>query len=174
MTIAVYPGTFDPVTNGHMDIIARASALFEKLMVAVYAHPQKDVLFTAEQRVDMMRKAVGSFKNVEVESYEGLTVNYMRLAKAQVMVRGLRVISDFEWEFQMALLNKKLDPGLEMVCFMTSLEYSFLSSSIVRQIAELGGCVNDLVPPHVVLALGRVYRERQGASVNPHDREGRE
>jgi pantetheine-phosphate adenylyltransferase len=164
LTVAIYPGTFDPVTNGHLDIINRASSLFDRLIVAVYSHPQKAVLFPIEQRVEMMEKAVAHLSNVEVQAFEGLTVHYMRRVGAGVMVRGLRVISDFEWEFQMALVNKKLAPELEMVCLMTSADFSFLSSSIVKQVAELGGCVSDMVPPHVEQALERAYRHRRKVS----------
>ncbi len=165
MTVAIYPGTFDPVTNGHLDIINRASSLFDRLIVAVYADPKKDVLFPMEERVEMMAKATGHLVNVEVQGYEGLTVNFMKAVGAQVMVRGLRVISDFEWEFQMALSNKKMAPELEMMCLMTSAEYSFLSSSIVKQVAELGGSVKDMVPPHVEVALKQAFERRQEAVV---------
>lgn len=165
MTVAIYPGTFDPVTNGHLDIINRASSLFDRLIVAVYADPKKDVLFPLEERVDMMAKATGHLVNVEVQGYEGLTVSFMKAVGAQVMVRGLRVISDFEWEFQMALSNKKMAPELEMMCLMTSAEYSFLSSSIVKQVAELGGSVKDMVPPHVEIALKQAFERSQKAAV---------
>ena len=165
MTVAIYPGTFDPVTNGHLDIINRASSLFDRLIVAVYADPKKDVLFPLEERVDMMAKATGHLVNVEVRGYEGLTVSFMKAVGAQVMVRGLRVISDFEWEFQMALSNKKMAPELEMMCLMTSAEYSFLSSSIVKQVAELGGSVKDMVPPHVEIALKQAFERSQKAAV---------
>ncbi len=157
MTLAIYPGTFDPVTNGHLDIINRASSLFEKLIVAVYSDPKKNVLFTMEERVDMMARATTHLRNVEVQGFAGLTVTYMRKIGAKVMVRGLRVISDFEWEFQLALVNKKMAPELEMICLMTSAEYSFLSSSIVKQVAELGGSVKDMVPPHVETALEQAF-----------------
>lgn len=157
MTLAIYPGTFDPVTNGHLDIINRASSLFEKLIVAVYSDPKKNVLFTMEERVDMMARAATHLPNVEVQGFAGLTVTFMRKIGAKVMVRGLRVISDFEWEFQLALVNKKMAPELEMICLMTSAEYSFLSSSIVKQVAELGGSVKDMVPPHVETALDQAF-----------------
>ena len=165
MTVAIYPGTFDPATNGHLDIINRASSLFEKLIVAVASDPKKDVLFNMPERVEMMTKAVAHLPNVEVQGFAGLTVNYMRDIGAQVMVRGLRVISDFEWEFQLALVNKKLAPELEMMCLMTSAEYSFLSSSIVKQVAELGGSVKDMVPHHVETALEQAFS--RGLKVGP-------
>ncbi len=157
MTVAIYPGTFDPVTNGHLDIINRASSLFEKLIVAVYADPKKNVLFNLDERVDMMAKATVHLINVEVQGFDELTVTYMRKIGAKVMVRGLRVISDFEWEFQMALVNKKMAPELEMMCLMTSADYSFLSSSIVKEVAALGGAVRDMVPPHVETALEQAF-----------------
>ena len=165
MTVAIYPGTFDPATNGHLDIINRASSLFEKLIVAVASDPKKDVLFNMPERVEMMTKAVAHLPHVEVQGFAGLTVNYMRDIGAQVMVRGLRVLSDFEWEFQLALVNKKLAPELEMICLMTSAEYSFLSSSIVKQVVELGGSVKDMVPPHVEAALEQAFS--RGLRVGP-------
>ena len=165
MTVAIYPGTFDPVTNGHLDIINRASSLFEKLIVAVYADPKKNVLFKLDERVDMMAKATAHLTNVEVQGFDELTVTYMRKVGAKVMVRGLRVISDFEWEFQMALVNKKMAPELEMMCLMTSADYSFLSSSIVKEVAALGGAVRDMVPPHVETALEQAFS--RGLKVGP-------
>lgn len=169
MTVAIYPGTFDPVTNGHLDIINRASSLFDKLIVAVYADPKKDVLFSLDERLEMMTRAVAHLPNVQVRGFQGLTVSFMKKVGAQVMVRGLRVISDFEWEFQMALVNKTMAPELEMMCLMTSAEYSFLSSSIVKQVAELGGCVTHMVPPHVEAALEKAFglREKAGAGAKP-------
>jgi len=165
LTVAIYPGTFDPATNGHLDIINRASSLFEKLVVAVASDPKKDVLFNMPERVEMMTRAVAHLPHVEVQGFAGLTVNYMRDIGAQVMVRGLRVLSDFEWEFQLALVNKKLAPELEMICLMTSAEYSFLSSSIVKQVVELGGSVKDMVPPHVEAALEQAFS--RGLKVGP-------
>ena len=153
MKIAIYPGTFDPVTNGHIDIAARAAMLFDQVIVAVYNRPSKNLLFTTEERLSMMMEAVDHLPNVVAESYEGLTVDYARQKGAGVIVRGLRVVSDFELEFQMALMNHQLAPELDLICLMTSLEYSFLSSSIVKEIAALGGCVDGLVPSHVVSLL---------------------
>jgi len=153
LTTAVYPGSFDPITNGHLDIVKRASSIFEKLILAVYDIPQKSLLFTAEERVELARKAVVDFKNVQVTSYAGITVEYARQAKAQVLVRGLRASSDFEREFEMALMNKKLAPDIELVCFMANLRYQFLSSSLLKEIIKLGGNLDDMVPPHVSAAL---------------------
>ncbi|MDP2936383.1 MAG: pantetheine-phosphate adenylyltransferase [Dehalococcoidia bacterium] len=168
MILAIYPGTFDPVTYGHLDIISRASSLFDKLIVSVYADPKKDILFSLDQRVEMMSRSTSHLPNVVVQGYEGLTVSFMKTVGAKVMVRGLRVISDFEWEFQMALSNKKMAPELEMICLMTSAEYSFLSSSIVKQIAELGGSIKDMVPPHVEAALKEAFCLGQKAAAKSH------
>ncbi len=163
MTTAVYPGTFDPITNGHVDIARRAANIFEHVTVAVYDTPPKNVLFTTEQRVAMARAVLADTKNIVVAPFTGLTVAYARKVGAQVLVRGLRVISDFENEFQMALANRKLDPSLEVVCLMTSLEHTFISSSIIKEIAKLGGCIDDLVPPLVAKAL----RERFARETDP-------
>jgi len=153
MPRAVYPGTFDPVHNGHIDIAMRAAALFDHLTLAIYARPLKNLLFTTEERQAMLEKALGNIPNISVRTYRRLTVDYARDIGAQVIVRGLRVISDFELEFQMALTNKKLAPDLECVCLMTSQEYAFISASVVKEIAMLGGCVTGMVPPHVAEAM---------------------
>lgn len=153
MTIAVYPGTFDPVHYGHTDIATRAAQLFDHLIVAVYDRPSKDLLFSIEERLAMVREAFEEVPNISVESYGGLTVEYVRRKKAKVIVRGLRVTYDFELEYQMALANKKLAPEVETVCLMTSLEHAFISSSNIKEIALAGGCVEDMVPPHVEAAL---------------------
>jgi pantetheine-phosphate adenylyltransferase len=153
LTIAIYPGSFDPITNGHLDIVKRASSIFEKLILSVYDIPLKSLLFSVVERVDLARQAVADFKNVEVVSYSGITVEYARLAKAQVIVRGLRASSDFEREFEMALMNKKLAPDIELVCFMANLRYQFLSSSMLKEIINLGGNLDDMMPPCVSAAL---------------------
>lgn len=155
MTIAIYPGSFDPITNGHLDIVKRASSIFEKLILSVYDIPQKSLLFSAAERVDLARRAVVDFKNVEVTSYSGITVEYARQAGAKVLVRGLRASSDFEREFEMALMNKKLAPDIELVCFMANLRYQFLSSSMLKEIITLGGNLDDMMPQHVSAALKR-------------------
>jgi len=159
MDIAVYPGTFDPIHNGHIDIATRAAKLFDKLIVAVYERPGKNVLFSVEERVEMARKAFENNPKINVESYNTLTVEFARSKGAKVIIRGLRVISDFELEFQMALINKKLAPEIEFLCLMTSQEYAFLSSSIVKEIAALGGCLDSMVPAHVKEALFRKLKE---------------
>lgn len=155
MTIAVYPGTFDPVHFGHIDIAERAHAVFGRVVVAVYERPQKNVLFPVEERVALMRQALAHLPNVEVASYRGLTVDFVRQLGARVMVRGLRVYADFEIEYQMALMNRRLAPEIEVLCLMTSLEYAFISSSIVKDVAMSGGSVAQLVPAHVEEALRR-------------------
>lgn len=153
MTIAIYPGSFDPVTNGHLDIVNRAAELFDQLIIGVYDVPQKDLLFSTQERADLVRKAVANLPNVRVESYSGLTVIFAQRMNAKVIVRGLRMSSDFEREFEMALMNKKLAPDIELVCLMTSLEYQFISSSLLKEACELGGVIDSLVPEHVAIAL---------------------
>jgi len=153
MTTAVYPGTFDPVHYGHMDIATRAATIFDHLFIAVYARPLKNLLFNTEERLALMREAVSDLPNVTVESYDGLTVEYVRQKGAQAIVRGLRVTFDFELEYQMALTNKKLAPDIETICLFTRLEHAFLSSSIVKEVALVGGCVEAMVAPHVQAAL---------------------
>ena len=153
MTVAIYPGTFDPLTCGHMDIIERASALFDKLVVAVYENSDKQPLFSLEQRVKLVEKAIADLPNVRVKLFTGLTVDFMHQMRAKVMIRGLRANSDFEREFEMALMNKKLAPDIELVCLMTSSRYQFLSSSLIKEVAMLGGCLEDMVPDHVEVAL---------------------
>lgn len=153
MSIALYPGSFDPATRGHVDIAERAASLFEQVVVAVYDAPPKDLLFTTEERVELMTKAVAHLPNVRVEAYSGLTVDFAKKVNAKVLVRGLRVSSDFEREFEMALMNKKLAPDMELVCFMSNLEYQFISSSLLKEACKLGGCIDNLVPEHVALAM---------------------
>ena len=155
MTTAIYPGSFDPITNGHLDIVKRASSIFEKVVIGVYDIPQKSLLFSVDERVDLAKKAVAGFSNVQVTAYAGITVEFARKIKAQVLVRGLRANSDFEREFEMALMNKKLAPDIELVCFMANLRYQFLSSSLLKEIIRLGGNLDDMVPVDVSAALKR-------------------
>jgi pantetheine-phosphate adenylyltransferase len=157
LTIAIYPGSFDPVTLGHLDIIQRAASIFDKLIVGVYDRPEKRLLFSTEERVRMAQQAVAGLKNVRAQSYSSLTVDFAKNVGAQVMVRGLRMSSDFEREFEMAMMNKKLAPHLELVCFMASLQYQFLSSSLLKEVAQLGGCLEEMVPDHVAAALKRRF-----------------
>jgi pantetheine-phosphate adenylyltransferase len=153
LTIALYPGSFDPVTNGHVDIANRAAAIFDQLIVGIFDSPPKRLLFTTEERVEMMKKALAHLPNVQVESYTSLTVQFARRVGAKVIVRGLRMGSDFEQEFAMALMNKKLAPEVEVVCFMSKLEYQFISSSLLKEVTQAGGCIEELVPEHVAAAL---------------------
>ncbi|HIE16854.1 MAG TPA: pantetheine-phosphate adenylyltransferase [Dehalococcoidia bacterium] len=157
MTTAIYPGSFDPITHGHLDIIKRASAMFEEVIVGVYDRPEKQLLFTTEERVQMARQAVAHLGNVQAQSYSGLTVDFAKQVGAKVMVRGLRMSSDFEREFEMAMMNKKLAPDIELVCLMASLEFQFLSSSLLKEVAQLGGCLQNMVPDHVADALRKKF-----------------
>jgi pantetheine-phosphate adenylyltransferase len=159
--VALYPGTFDPIHFGHVDIATRACNIFDELVVAVYDRPAKRLLFTVEERVALARQALTDLSNLRVVPYGGLTVEFARQASAQAIVRGLRVISDFELEYQMALTNRQLGPGVESVCLMTRQAHAFLSSSIVKEIALLGGDVSGMVPPHVAIALAEKRRERE-------------
>jgi pantetheine-phosphate adenylyltransferase len=153
VTIALYPGSFDPVTNGHVDIARRASSLFEKVIVGVYDTPSKKLLFDTEERVRLFMDAVADVENVEVHPYKGLTVHYAREVGAKVLVKGLRASSDFEYEFEMALMNRNVSPEIETICMITRLEYQFLSSSLLKEVHSLGGSVDNLLPPHVAAAL---------------------
>jgi pantetheine-phosphate adenylyltransferase len=153
LTIAIYPGRFDPITNGHIDVTRRAARLFGRLVFAVYKTPGKPTLFNLEERLDMARRALADMPNVEVQAFDGLAVDFAQQVKAQVMVRGLRVSADFEREFDMAMMNKKLQPGLEQVCFMASPDYQFLRSSLLKEVAKLGGNITSLVPEYVAEAL---------------------
>ena len=155
MTIAIYPGSFDPITNGHLDIATRAAKLFQKVTIGVYDTPDKHLLFTTEERVELVRQAIVNLANVKVKSFTGLTGDFARKVKAQAMVRGLRIGADFEREFDLAMMNKKLFPELEVVCLMANQEYQFLSSSLLKEAASLGGNINNFVPKHVATALRR-------------------
>ena len=153
MTVAVYPGTFDPITNGHLDVVTRAAKLFDKIIIGVYEKSDKHLVFTTEERVDSAKRAVANLSNVEVKAFSGLAVDFAKQEKAQVMIRGLRMNADFEKEFEMALMNRKLSPELDLLCLMASQEYQFLSSRLLKEVARLGGNINDLVPEHVAEAL---------------------
>ncbi len=158
---ALYPGTFDPVHLGHVDIAVRAAKLFENLVVAVYDRPAKDLMFTVEERVSLAKEALEDLPNVRVMPYGGLTVEFAREVGAEAIVRGLRAISDFELEYQMALTNRELAPEIELVCLMTRQAHAFLSSSIVKEVALLSGDVDGMVPPHVARALEARRRTRE-------------
>ena len=160
MTTAIYPGSFDPITNGHLDIATRAAKLFQKLIIGVYDTPAKELLFTTEERVDLIRQSIADLPNVDVKSFSGLAVSFAKSVGAQTMVRGLRIGADFEREFEMALMNKKLSPDCELVCLMTDLQYQFLSSSLLKEVASLGGHIDDLVPKPVAVALKKRVRNK--------------
>ena len=153
MTIAVYPGSFDPITNGHLDIATRAARLFDKLIIGIYDTPDKRILFSTDERVDLVKRTVVGIPNVEVTSFHSLAVDFAMEKGAKALVRGLRMVTDFEREFEMALMNKTLYPDLELVCLMTGLQYQFLSSSLLKEVASLGGNISDLVPKHVAEAI---------------------
>jgi len=153
MVVAVYPGTFDPPTYGHMDIIERAAALVDKLIVGIYENPGKQPLFSLERRVMLVEEAITGLPNVHIKAFEGLTVDFIHQVGGQVMIRGLRASSDFEREFEMALMNRKLAPDIELICLMTSSQYQFLSSTLIKEVAKLGGCLEGMVPDHVAVAL---------------------
>jgi pantetheine-phosphate adenylyltransferase len=159
MVRAVFPGTFDPVHYGHIDIARRAARIFDEVIIAVYDRPLKNLLFSPEDRLRLVNEVFDGDSKITVTGYSGLTVEYCRKIGAQVIVRGLRVFSDFEHEFRMALANHKLAPEVEVIAFTTSGEHSFLSSTTVREIASLGGDVTGMVPPNVVLALKKRFQE---------------
>lgn len=162
--IAIYPGSFDPVTNGHLDIIQRSSKIFEKVVVAVFCNPFKDPMFTMEERVEMLEEATKDFDNVTIDAFEGLLVDYAKQEGAQVIVRGIRAVSDFEGEFQKASMNKKLEPEIETLILMSSNEHAFLSSSAVKEAALFGGCIKGLVPPNVqqmVVKRVKEYKDKK-------------
>ena len=149
MRIAAYPGSFDPVTNGHIDVIKRSLKLFDKVIVLVGDNPQKQPAFTAEERVEMIKKALEGLRNVEVEAFEGLLLEHVKKKDCKVMIRGLRAISDFEFEFQRALMNRQLEPEIETIFIMTKDNHAFLNSSLVKEIAMFHGSVRDFVPEFV-------------------------
>ncbi|CAI8335616.1 MAG: pantetheine-phosphate adenylyltransferase [SAR202 cluster bacterium] len=153
MVTALYPGTFDPITVGHLDIAERAAALFEKLIIGVYKLPDKNLLFSTDERVALFEEAVKDIPNVEVRVFDGLVVRFAKDIGASVIVRGLRSGTDFEYEFDMTFMNRRLEPDVDVVCLMTSQEYKMFSSSLLKEVARLGGDVQDMVPDGVVKAL---------------------
>lgn len=155
---AIYPGSFDPITNGHVDIIQRGKKIFDKIIVGVLDNPKKMPLFSAEERVELIRKTFEDDRAVEVKTFSGLLVEFARQHQADAVIRGLRAISDFEYEFQMALMNRKLWSEIETLFMMPSLKYSFLSSNLVKEVFQLGGCIKDLVPPVVEEALKNKFK----------------
>jgi len=159
MVRAVFPGTFDPIHLGHIDIVKRALSLFDELVVAVYDRPLKSLLFPPQARIELVRRSFDDDKRISVVGYSGLTVDFCRTIDAKVIVRGLRVFSDFEYEFRMALANHRLAPEIEVIALITAEEHTFLSSSTVREIASLGGDVSSMVPDHVKQALHARFQE---------------
>lgn len=160
-TLAVYPGTFDPFTNGHLDILERASQIFPRMIVAVVANAEKSPLFTVEERRQIIRDATRGMKEVRVDAFDGLLVDYVSEQGASVVIRGLRAISDFEFEFQMALMNRRLADGIETVFLMPHESYTYLSSRLVKEVSLLGGTVKGLVSPMVERMLRDRYRQRK-------------
>lgn len=150
---AVYPGTFDPITNGHLDILERASAIFEKVYVLVAVNPAKNPLFSLEERIDLILCTINHLKNVEVKSFDGLVVDFARQHKCRIIIRGLRAVTDFEYELQMAMMNKKLNPDVDTIFLTPNEKFSYLTSSIVRQVASFGGDVQNFVPDCVLKKL---------------------
>ena len=160
MSIAVYPGSFDPVTYGHLDIIKRSIRVFDKLVIGILLNSEKNPLFSMEERVEFLMEATKDMENVEVKSFSGLLVDFARENNADITVRGLRAVTDFEYELQIAQINNKLDSNLDTMFFTTSTEYAYLSSTIVREIASYHGGVSELVPPYVEQKLKQKFRER--------------
>ncbi|HEV2462239.1 MAG TPA: pantetheine-phosphate adenylyltransferase [Acidobacteriaceae bacterium] len=156
---AIYPGTFDPVTNGHLDLIARGSRIFDHLVVAILLNSSKDPLFTVDERVEMLTQATASFGNVSIATFEGLLVDFAHDQQAQAVLRGIRAISDYEYELQMALMNRRLSPELETIFLMPDGKYSFVSSRLVKEVFELGGSVEGLVPKFVIDRLRQHGRQ---------------
>ncbi len=155
--IAVYPGTFDPVTNGHIDLVERSLRIFGEVIVAVAENPKKAPLFTLDERLAMLKAVTANYKNVVIEGFDGLLVDYVRKKGAVAIIRGLRAVSDFEYEMQMALMNRRLNTKIETVFLMPNEEYSFITSTIVREAASYGGDVSSLVPPDVVKKLKKKF-----------------
>jgi len=158
MTLAIYPGSFDPITLGHIDIVNRASQLFDRILIAVVTNTQKTMTFSTDERVAMAKTATGHLTNVDVDSFTGLTVELAKQKGAKILIRGLRAVSDFEFEFTMYQMNKQLNPDIEMVFMMAGLDYQFMSSSLVKEIASMHGDVSHSVPP----AVGAVLTQRYG------------
>lgn len=146
MKIAVYPGSFDPITNGHIDVIERASKIFDKVIIAVGDNPEKKPLFTIQERIDMIKEVTKNLKGIEVDGFQGLLLDYVKKKGSKIIIRGLRAVSDFEFEFQRALLNRKIDNDVETIFIMTKEDYVFLNSSIIKEMAMFGGSVKNLVP----------------------------
>ncbi len=167
MVRALFPGTFDPIHYGHVDIATRAARLFDEVIIAVYDRPLKSLMFTPEERISLVTETFKENPKVRVVGYSGLTVDFARKHDAQVIVRGLRVFSDFEFEFRMALANHRLAPDIESIAFITDEDHTFLSSSTVREIASLGGDVSSMVPPHVEIAIKNKVKNMSDQQLRP-------
>ncbi len=173
MTIFVYPGSFDPVTKGHMDIIDRASRICDKLIVAVLVNDQKSPVFSMEERMNLLRMAIGDKKQIEVQSFNGLLIHFMESVRSSTIVKGLRAVSDFENEMQMAMMNKQINPDVETLFMMTSAQYSFLSSSVVRELAKHGGPIEDFVPEEIVSVVKEKYQKMtESMAFESHENNG--
>ncbi len=160
MDTVVYPGSFDPITKGHINIIKRAVNLFDEVIVAVFNNPNKDHIFSMEERVSLLKVTISDIDKVKIDSFTGLTTNYVKSQKAKAILRGLRAVSDFEGEFQMASMNKELDDSIETIFLMTDTKYAFLSSSLVKEVAKFGGNLNNVVPEPVEKALQKKFKEQ--------------
>ena len=158
--VAVYPGTFDPVTNGHLDLCERGRRHFDRVILSVLRHDQKEPMFTLAERIELLREATVKWDNVAVDSFDGLLVDYARNAGAAIILRGIRAVTDLEYEMQMAMMNRRLDERLETVFLVPSEAYSYVSSRLVREVASLGGSVDGLVPPIVAAALAEKFKDR--------------
>ena len=159
--IAIYPGSFDPITNGHLDLVQRGARMFDRLIVSILRNDAKQPLFSVEERVEMLREVVQVYSNVEVDSFDGLLVDYAAKQSATVLLRGIRAISDYEYELQMALMNRRLRPGIETVFMMANETYSFISSRLVKEVYGLGGNISGLVPPSVEARMHQRISQRK-------------
>ena len=172
-SVAVYPGSFDPITNGHLDIIERGLSVFDEVLIAILVNLEKQPLFSVEERVEIVRETYAGNPRIRVDTFSGLLVDYAERVGATVIVRGLRAISDFEYEFQMALMNRRLDPRIETVFMMPAEQYSYLSSRLVKEVFHLGGPIRDLVPPVVERRLRERYEGVAEKAGEPRRRDGR-
>lgn len=162
--VAIYPGSFDPVTNGHLDIVKRGLKLFDKIIVTILYNPGKETLFSLEERLGMLRESMKSLSHIEIDHYDGLLVDYAAKRKAQAILRGMRAVSDFEYEFQMALMNRRLDREIQTVFLMTGLRWIFTSSSIIKEAARFGGNIEGMVPPNVLRKLKIKFGQKKDGS----------
>jgi pantetheine-phosphate adenylyltransferase len=162
--VAIYPGSFDPVTNGHLDIVKRGLKLFDKIIVTILYNPGKETLFSVEERLGMLRESMKSLSHIEIDRYDGLLVDYAAKRKAQAILRGMRAVSDFEYEFQMALMNRRLDREIQTVFLMTGLRWIFTSSSIIKEAARFGGNIEGMVPPNVLEKLKIKFGHKKDGS----------